>query len=681
METISIFIAGAKKLKEQRLCLKALTNDLNSRYCQLKKDVSIHMNSYENFGEKQSEYNDFILNQADLVIFVLEERIGPKTEEEYLLATKAYKEKGHPTVLVFLHSHEGTTPEIDHIEKLINRTSETYYIEYANTDELIAKAKDRIYSFIEKDHKQSRWWSTWRKRLLFTSIAVLASILCFFSLVFFDNTNYLSIISPDPPVSLINSGMNKEFIHQQIIEGVKEAGENAQSKLESIINELIIESEKEVPTEDIKGREIIFDSDFSKIGKPTINNYYLQHIRTTLGKHDVNASVRIVESDSSYISRIVFDTWKGLHNIKTIEEKKSQYANNQRCALNLIKKSAAFIATAYSPIASVLYDYHTPEGLEEYQMSNPWKDDLFSQTEREMILLENSPKDSKESIYSKLLLANYYEKSSIEKYNPNWAQKACTYYRQFLDNNKLYQSAIQSKIESLTWGIDQVNHIKRDNNLSIPEFLMQNGTILPDSNCKQLIIVSNEEILYENGKSYYKASLYSYEMKEGHWQEVFPVFKVNLGIKGLAFVNQKVEGDLKTPSGFFPIPFVFGYKKDIETKMDFVEVEMNHVWVCDTSSNDYNKLILDENGIYKNNTINERMYRPDHLNKYAIVIGYNMSPIVKGKGSAIFMHVERTPNHKTAGCISMSEKNIKKLINWLNPKYNPHIYISKQLDI
>ena len=115
--------------------------------------------------------------------------------------------------------------------------------------------------------------------------------------------------------------------------------------------------------------------------------------------------------------------------------------------------------------------------------------------------------------------------------------------------------------------------------------------------------------------------------------------------------------------------------------MDFVEVEMNHVWVCDTSSNDYNKLILDENGIYKNNTINERMYRPDHLNKYAIVIGYNMSPIVKGKGSAIFMHVERTPNHKTAGCISMSEKNIKKLINWLNPKYNPHIYISKQLDI
>lgn len=101
--------------------------------------------------------------------------------------------------------------------------------------------------------------------------------------------------------------------------------------------------------------------------------------------------------------------------------------------------------------------------------------------------------------------------------------------------------------------------------------------------------------------------------------------------------------------------------------------------VCDTISDDYNKMVVDTDGRYKNNIKNEKLLRPDVLNKYAIAIGYNMSPIIKGKGSAVFMHVERSTNHKTAGCISMPEKKIIDLIKWLDPQMNPCIYISKQL--
>ena len=63
-----------------------------------------------------------------------------------------------------------------------------------------------------------------------------------------------------------------------------------------------------------------------------------------------------------------------------------------------------------------------------------------------------------------------------------------------------------------------------------------------------------------------------------------------------------------------------------------------------------------------NNPKNERLLRHDHINKYAIVIDYNTNPIVNGKGSAIFMHVERSAYHKTAGCISIPEEEIIKLI-------------------
>ena len=54
-----------------------------------------------------------------------------------------------------------------------------------------------------------------------------------------------------------------------------------------------------------------------------------------------------------------------------------------------------------------------------------------------------------------------------------------------------------------------------------------------------------------------------------------------------------------------------------------------------------------------------------------------MNPIVKGKGSAIFLHVERRKDSATAGCIAISEDRMKQIIEWLDPMMQPHIYISK----
>ena len=69
------------------------------------------------------------------------------------------------------------------------------------------------------------------------------------------------------------------------------------------------------------------------------------------------------------------------------------------------------------------------------------------------------------------------------------------------------------------------------------------------------------------------------------------------------------------------------------------------------------------------------MKRNDDQYKYGIVVEYNTNPIIKGKGSAIFIHVWRNRNQPTAGCISISQEKILKLLEWLDPEKEPIIVL------
>lgn len=102
MKKIHIFVAGAKDLKLQRTALKALGNDINAEFEHSGNDTSLSIRTYENFGENQEEYNTYIQDKADLIIFVLEGKIGPYTEKEFLVAYQQLKLKKHPQILVFL---------------------------------------------------------------------------------------------------------------------------------------------------------------------------------------------------------------------------------------------------------------------------------------------------------------------------------------------------------------------------------------------------------------------------------------------------------------------------------------------------------------------------------------------------------------------------------------------------
>jgi L,D-peptidoglycan transpeptidase YkuD (ErfK/YbiS/YcfS/YnhG family) len=171
--------------------------------------------------------------------------------------------------------------------------------------------------------------------------------------------------------------------------------------------------------------------------------------------------------------------------------------------------------------------------------------------------------------------------------------------------------------------------------------------------------------------------LWGIELVNDNWIVTFDSILCTFGKNGLAESGTKIEGDGKTPSGVFSVGLPFGYKNDLGIDKDFIELSDDHYWVSDTNSQSYNKLV----DYYPEGVYAEKMKRNDHLYKYGIIVEYNTENTIKGKGSAIFIHIERKEGAPTAGCVAISEKNIKKLIEWLKPEKKPMIIIGNADEI
>lgn len=128
-----------------------------------------------------------------------------------------------------------------------------------------------------------------------------------------------------------------------------------------------------------------------------------------------------------------------------------------------------------------------------------------------------------------------------------------------------------------------------------------------------------------------------------------------LGKNGVAM--DKKEGDGMTPIGCFPLREVF-YRSDRlekpETKLPVSEIERNDSWCDDVDRQEYNKKIkLPFSGSHEELWRNE-----DNLYDIIVVVGYNDSPVVFGKGSAIFLHIARPEFTPTLGCIAFKKEDL-----------------------
>ncbi len=94
-------------------------------------------------------------------------------------------------------------------------------------------------------------------------------------------------------------------------------------------------------------------------------------------------------------------------------------------------------------------------------------------------------------------------------------------------------------------------------------------------------------------------------------------------------------------------------------------------WCDDPASKNYNKLVrLPFKFGY------EKLYKRENSYDIILVLNYNMKPIKKNKGSAIFIHVANKNYRKTEGCVAIKKKSLLKILEKL--KKNSRVKILDQ---
>ena len=80
-------------------------------------------------------------------------------------------------------------------------------------------------------------------------------------------------------------------------------------------------------------------------------------------------------------------------------------------------------------------------------------------------------------------------------------------------------------------------------------------------------------------------------------------------------------------------------------------------WCNDPNSKKYNKMIRVP---FKFGF--EKLFRKDNSYDIILILNYNMRPVRKNKGSAIFLHIAKKNYKSTEGCIAIKKKDLKTLL-------------------
>ena len=141
-------------------------------------------------------------------------------------------------------------------------------------------------------------------------------------------------------------------------------------------------------------------------------------------------------------------------------------------------------------------------------------------------------------------------------------------------------------------------------------------------------------------------------------------YKLKCSIGKSGITNSKKEGDLATPKGIFKLGLLY-YRKDrnksLKSKLKKRTIKKNMGWCDDIKSKKYNQEI---HFPFKYGA--EKLYRKDKIYDIFVNIKYNHSPIVKGKGSAIFLHLTNKKYKATKGCVAILKKDFLKILPLIN---------------
>ena len=103
--------------------------------------------------------------------------------------------------------------------------------------------------------------------------------------------------------------------------------------------------------------------------------------------------------------------------------------------------------------------------------------------------------------------------------------------------------------------------------------------------------------------------------------------------------------------------------KKIQCKIKKIKINKKMGWCDDPSSKYYNNLITFP---FKKNA--EKLYLKENIYDLILVINFNTQPIIKKKGSAIFLHIASANFRPTKGCIGIKKKDFLRILPHISKK-------------
>ena len=137
-----------------------------------------------------------------------------------------------------------------------------------------------------------------------------------------------------------------------------------------------------------------------------------------------------------------------------------------------------------------------------------------------------------------------------------------------------------------------------------------------------------------------------------------------LGKTGVTPAETKREGDGATPLGVWPMRQVFWRADRLERPVTGLPADAlipEAGWCDDPTSPLYNCPVALPFPLS-----HEKLWREDEVYDVIVVLGYNDTPMVPGKGSAIFLHIARPDYSPTDGCVACAREDLLALLKTAN---------------
>jgi L,D-peptidoglycan transpeptidase YkuD (ErfK/YbiS/YcfS/YnhG family) len=149
------------------------------------------------------------------------------------------------------------------------------------------------------------------------------------------------------------------------------------------------------------------------------------------------------------------------------------------------------------------------------------------------------------------------------------------------------------------------------------------------------------------------------------WVPASAAWRARVGRNGVS--DHKREGDGTTPAGIYRIgPVVYGIASNPGTQLAYHRLSCGDWWDEDPASPTYNTFRHVACGTRPSFArASEALWKASVAYLRFAVVQYNATPVVPGRGSAIFLHDDT--GRPTNGCVSLPPAELDRALRWLRP--------------